>query len=175
MSVNALKDHRRVVSVLAGLFCLGLVGYALYLQTAQGLEPCPLCIFQRVGLMALGLTLLIAAVPPARMRWALYLVAILVGAVALASAGVSVRHVYIQSQPPGSVPACGATLDYLREIFPLAQVVRKVLTGSGECAKIDWTFLGLAMPAWALIWAVIVGVVGVVANWPRRAVAAVRR
>jgi len=155
------------------VFCLGLVGYALYLQS-QGLEPCPLCIFQRVGMIVMGVTLLVAAVPPTRMRWALYTVSILVAVVALASAGVSVRHVYIQSLPPGSVPACGATLDYLREIFPLTEVIRKVLTGSGECQKIDWTFLGLAMPAWALIWTVIVGVVGVVANWPRRAAAGVR-
>ncbi len=169
-----LADNRRLVSIVAGLFCLGLVGYALYLQTAQGLEPCPLCIFQRVGMIVMGLTLLVAALPPARVRWALYVVAILVALVALASAGVSVRHVYIQSLPPGSVPACGATLDYLREIFPLTEVVRKVLTGSGECQKIDWTFLGLAMPAWALIWTVIVGVVGVTANWPRRRAPAVR-
>jgi protein dithiol:quinone oxidoreductase len=169
-----LADHRRLVSLAAGLFCLGLVGYALYLQTVQGLEPCPLCIFQRVGMFVLGLALLLAALPPARMRWALYLVAVIVGVVAVASAGVSVRHVYIQSLPPGTVPACGATLDYLREIFPLVEVVRKVLTGSGECQKIDWTFLGLAMPAWALIWTVILGGVGVVANWPRRVARGVR-
>lgn len=168
-----LYDHRRRVSCLAGLFCLGLVGYALYLQS-QGLEPCPLCIFQRVGMIVMGVTLLVAALPPTRMRWALYLVSILVAVVGLASAGVSVRHLYIQSLPPGAVPACGATLDYLREIFPLTEVIRKVLTGSGECQKIDWTFLGLAMPAWALIWTVIVGVVGVAANWPRRAAAGVR-
>jgi len=166
--VRTLKAHRRVVSLVAGLFCLGLVGYALYLQEAQGLDPCPLCIFQRVGLIVLGVVLLLAALPPARMRGALYLAAVLIGVVALGSGGISLRHVYIQSLPPGAVPACGATLDYLREIFPLTEVVRKVLTGSGECQKIDWTFLGLAMPAWALIWTVLLGVVGVVANWPPR-------
>ena len=172
MIARTLKDHRRLISSVAGVFCLALVSYALYLQNAQGLEPCPLCIFQRVGLIVLGVVLLLAALPPARMRWALYLAATLVAAVALGSAGISLRHVYIQSLPPGAVPACGATLDYLREIFPLTEVVRKVLTGSGECQKIDWTFLGLAMPAWALIWTVILGVVGVVAHWPRRATGA---
>jgi disulfide bond formation protein DsbB len=165
--VNALKVHRRPVSLVAGLLCFALVGYALYLQS-QGLEPCPLCIFQRVGITALGVVLLVAALPPSRARWALYTVSLLVGLVAIATAGVSVRHLYIQSLPPGAVPACGATLDYLREIFPLTEVVRKVLTGSGECQKIDWTFLGLAMPAWALIWTVIVGAIGAVANWPPR-------
>ena len=165
---GAIRHHHRIASLVLGLVCLGLVGYALYLQAAQGLEPCPLCIFQRVGMIALGVVLLLAALPPARMRGAQYVAAILIGVVALASAGVSVRHVYIQSLPPGAVPACGATLDYLREIFPLTEVIRKVLTGSGECQKIDWTFLGLAMPAWALIWTAIVGTLGVVANWPGR-------
>jgi protein dithiol:quinone oxidoreductase len=172
--MRTLVEHRRPVSAIAGLACFALVGYALYLQTAQGLDPCPLCIFQRVGFIVLGAVLLLAALPPARLRWALMLASVAIGLVAIASAGVSVRHVYIQSLPPGAVPACGATLDYLREIFPLTEVVRKVLTGSGECQKIDWTFMGLAMPAWALIWTVILGLVGVVANWPRRIASGVR-
>jgi protein dithiol:quinone oxidoreductase len=66
------------------------------------------------------------------------------------------------------VPACGATLDYLWDVFPVMDVLRKVLTGSGECAKIDWTFMGLAMPAWVLIWLVILGPLGVLVNWPAR-------
>jgi len=164
-----LVRHRRLASLAAGIFCLGLVAYAIWLQNTQGLEPCPLCIFQRIGVASLGAALILAALPPARMRWALYTGAVLVGLVAAATAGVAIRHLYIQHLPPGSVPACGATLDYLMDVFTPAEVLRKVLTGSGECAKVDWTFLGLAMPAWVLIWAIVLGVVGVAANWPRRA------
>jgi disulfide bond formation protein DsbB len=168
MSVEALVRHRRLASLLAGLFCLGLVAYAIWLQNTQGLNPCPLCIFQRVGVASLGVALILAALPTARLRWALYTVSVLVGLAALATAGVAIRHLYIQAQPPGSVPACGATLDYLMDVFTPVEVLRKVLTGSGECAKVDWTFLGLAMPAWVLIWALLLGALGVLANWPRR-------
>jgi hypothetical protein len=71
---------------------------------------------------------------------------------ALAAIGVALRQLYIQSLPPDSVPACGASLDFMLKVFPLTDVLlTKVLTGSGECAKIDWRFLGLAMPAWVLI------------------------
>jgi disulfide bond formation protein DsbB len=164
-----LFQHRRLVSFAAGLFCFGLVAYAIWLQNSRGLEPCPLCIFQRVGVASLGATLILAALPTARMRGALYVVAVLVGIAAAATAGVAIRHLYIQHLPPGTVPACGATLDYLMDVFTPAEVLRKVLTGSGECAKVDWTFLGLAMPAWVLIWACVLGVLGIAANWPRRA------
>jgi disulfide bond formation protein DsbB len=54
------------------------------------------------------------------------------------------------------------------EIFPVLDVVKRVLTGSGECAKIDWTFLGVSMPGWVLIWALALGIAGLIINWPRR-------
>jgi disulfide bond formation protein DsbB len=171
MSRDFLVRHRRAVSAAAGLFSLGLVACGFYLQHFQALEPCPLCIFQRMGLTALGVVLLLAAIPPARARWALRLGAVAVGLAALGTAAIALRHLYIQSQPPGTVPACGATLDYMMEVFPVADVVRKVLTGSGECAKVDWTFLGISMPGWVLIWAVVLGALGALANWPRRAAA----
>jgi disulfide bond formation protein DsbB len=71
--------------------------------------------------------------------------------VAAFPAYVAGRHVWIQSQPEGSVPSCGASLDFMLDVFPLMTVVKKVLTGGGECAKIDWSLLGLSMPAWVLV------------------------
>jgi disulfide bond formation protein DsbB len=88
----------------------------------------------------------------------------LIGVTALATIGVAARHLYIQSLPPGTVPACGAPLDAMLQMFPVTEVVRKVLTGGGECAVVNWRFLGLAMPAWVLIWALGMGLVGVLAN-----------
>ena len=77
---------------------------------------------------------------------------------------VAGRHVWIQSQPPGTVPACGAPLDTMMQMFPLLEVVRKVMTGGGECGTIDWTFLGLSMPMWVLISAAALGLIGLVNN-----------
>jgi disulfide bond formation protein DsbB len=78
--------------------------------------------------------------------------------------GVAGRHLWIQHLPEGAVPACGAGLAYMMQIFPLSDVIRKVLTGSGECAKITWSFLGLSMPGWVLIAAAGLGIFGALVN-----------
>ena len=150
------------------LACLGLLAYAYYAQFVMHLEPCPLCIFQRVGVFALGVVFLIAALhDPAALGRRVY--GVLIGAAALATIGVALRHLYIQSLPPGSVPACGASLDFMLKIFSLSEVLVKVLTGSGECAQITWRFLGLSMPGWVLISAVLLGAWGLCANLRRQA------
>ncbi len=131
------------------------------------LEPCPLCIFQRVGIFAMGVVFAVAAAhDPA--NWGKRVYAGLLALAALATVGVAVRQLYIQSLPPGTIAACGASLDFMLKVFPLTDVLVKVLTGSGECAKIDWRFLGLAMPAWVLIAAVTLGGYGLWANLRRR-------
>jgi disulfide bond formation protein DsbB len=89
---------------------------------------------------------------------------VLIGLASLATAGVAIRHLYVQSLPPGTIPACGAPLDVLLQFTPVTEVIRKVLTGSGECSQVNWKFLGLAMPAWVLIWALVLGAVGVLIN-----------
>jgi len=154
-------------NLLGFLACVGLLAYAYYAQFFMHLEPCPLCIFQRVGIFALGLVFLIAAAhDPRPLGRRLY--ALLLALAALATIGVALRHLYIQSLPPDSVPACGASLDFMLKVFSLSEVLVKVLTGSGECAKITWTFLGLAMPAWVLIGAACLGVYGLWVNLRRQ-------
>jgi disulfide bond formation protein DsbB len=147
--------------------CFALYGYALYAEHWLDFEPCPLCIFQRVGVIAMGVAFLLSAllaVP--RARWGGYVsVGLIVLATAIA-AGVSGRHVYVQSQPPGTFESCGSSLEWMMEINPLFEVIRKVLSAPGECANIDWTFLGLSMPAWVLIWSLLLGVLGLRVNWP---------
>ncbi len=88
---------------------------------------------------------------------------------ALATVGVAVRQLYIQSLPEGSVPACGASLDFMLKVFSLSEVLVKVLTGSGECAKVTWRFLGLAMPGWVLIAVLVLGAFGLWVNLRRQA------
>jgi protein dithiol:quinone oxidoreductase len=154
---------RRAGNLLGFAATLGLLAYAYYAQFVLHLEPCPLCIFQRVGVFAIGLMFLIAAAhDPVGSGRRAYAALIVLGA--LATAGVAIRHLYIQSLPEGSVPACGASLDFMLKVFSLSEVLVKVLTGSGECAKVTWEFLGLAMPAWVLIAAVGLGVYGLWIN-----------
>src|SRR5579872_6562606 len=160
--------NRRLLNFAGFIACVALLGYAYYAQYKLGLEPCPLCIFQRIGIAALGLSFLIAGLHNPR-RWGSYVYAVLIALTALAAAGVAGRHLYVQSLPPGTIPACGAPLDVLLQFTPVTQVIRKVLTGSGECSQINWKFLGLAMPAWVLICALLLGAVGITTNlWPRR-------
>jgi disulfide bond formation protein DsbB len=94
--------------------------------------------------------------------------ALLLSLAALATIGIALRHLYIQNLPPGSVPACGASLDFMLKVFSLSEVLVKVLTGSGECAQVTWQFLGLAMPAWVLISAAVLGGFGLWVNLRRQ-------
>jgi disulfide bond formation protein DsbB len=125
--------------------------------------------FQRVCIGVLGIVFLIAGLHRVRGGGAKFYAA-LVFVAAGAAIWVSGRHVWIQAQPPGTVPACGAPLDSLLQMFPLLEVVRKVMTGGGECGTIDWRLLGLSMPMWVLISSVTLLLVGVVNNarWPVR-------
>jgi disulfide bond formation protein DsbB len=145
---------------------LGLMAYALYEQYVVGLEACPLCIFQRVALIALGVVFGIAALHAPRGAGA-RVYAIVGALVAAIGLGIAGWHVRMQHLPPDQVPSCGPGLGYMMEAFPLAEWIKMVFTGSGECANVNWSFLGLSMPAWVGIWFVGLGVLIVAANWTR--------
>lgn len=151
--MNPLNWPYRAQAAAGLLACLGLLGYALYAQHVLYLSPCPLCILQRVAFMVMAFGFLLALVHgPTNRPWKL----VYAGVVALgAAAGVSVagRHLYLQSLPADEVPACSSLpLDYMLETFPFRTVIDKVFNGSGECAVVDWAFLGLSMPGWTLVW-----------------------
>jgi len=155
---------RRQGNLLGFLACLGLIGYALFCQYGLHLEPCPLCILQRISVISAGLIFLIAALHnPADRGARVY--GVLIGLAILAGMLVASRHIWIIAQPPGTVAECGASLEYMMDVLPLREVLGKVLKGSGECAKIDWHFLGLNMPTWVLISLVFVSSWSVLVNW----------
>ncbi len=154
---------RRYANLAGFLACAGMMGFALYAEHVLLLEPCPLCVFQRVATIGLGLVFLLAALHnPA--GWGSRVWALLIVVAAGIGASIAGRHVWIQSLPPDEVPACGAGLDYLLDTVPLTEVIREVFTGSGECAELKWSFLGLSMPAWVLICMVLLGLFGLFAN-----------
>lgn len=164
--MNPLNWSFRQLCALGLLACAGLLGFALYAQYRMFLDPCPLCILQRVAFiaMAFGFLLGLVAGPNAFGRWAMLLFALLGGAAGVTVAG---RHVWLQNLPADQVPACGPGLSYMLDAFPLADVLRRVFQGSGECAKIDWSFLGISMPGWTLVWYVLLAALAVYA-WSRR-------
>ena len=130
--------------------CIGLMLMALYLQHALELEPCPLCIFQRVFVIGLGLVMLVAAVhDPVSTGRRVY--GALVMLLSLAGVAVAGRHVWLQHLPADQVPECGPGLEYMLDAFPLGEAMSMVFRGSGECAEVQWTLLGLSIPEWTLI------------------------
>ena len=151
---------RRMINLAGFAACAAMMAYALYAEHHLLLAPCPLCVFQRMAVIALGIVFLLAALIAPRRRGS-KAIAGLLGVIAAIGAGVAARHVWLQSLPPEEVPACGPGLDYILDSFPLSEALRLVFTGSGECATADWHFLGLSMPAWVLICIAALGVLGV--------------
>ncbi|MEB3864184.1 MULTISPECIES: disulfide bond formation protein B [Acinetobacter] len=145
----------RLVSGLLVLASIVGMSFALYLEHVKGLEPCPLCIFQRVGLMAMGLIALIAFLHNPVSNAVKRFYAFLAGIAILWSVSVAGRHVWLQHLPPDQVPSCGPGLNYLVDALPMKTVLQEVLSGSGECAAIDWAFLGQSLPVWSLVYFIL--------------------
>lgn len=136
------------------LSCVVLLGFGLYLQHGLHLEPCPLCILQRMGFLMVGLTSMVAFLHNPGVVGRMFY-GFLIMLFSLAGAVVAGRNLWLQSLPPDKVPECGPGLDYMLETFPLIKALPMIFQGSGECAKVEWTMLGLSIPAWALGWFVV--------------------
>ena len=135
---------------LGFLTCGLLLAYALYLQYYEYQEPCPLCIFQRVAFLVLGIFFLVGAVHGPK-RVGVYVYSTLQFIAAGVGAVIATRHVWLQHLPKDKVPECGPGLSYILERFPFSQALDKVFRGSGECAEVGWTFLHLSIAEWSLV------------------------
>jgi protein dithiol:quinone oxidoreductase len=145
-----LLPPRRVAYLLGFLVCAALMGWAFWLQYGEGLEPCPLCMFQRVAVCAVGLVFLVAFVHNPRRGFARVYAALTL-LFAGAGAGFAGRQIWLQSLPKDQVPSCGMGLNYMLDNLPLADVIGKVLGGSGECAEKGWELLGLSIAGWTFV------------------------
>lgn len=161
------RRHLRTANLLGFLACAGMLGAAYYMQYGMGMEPCPLCILQRIAVVAAGLVFLLAFLHGPRGAGR-YLYGLLVVLMTGAGAAVASRHVWLQSLPPDQVPACGPGLDYMIGTFPLAETLRMILQGSGECAEVEAVF-GVSLPMWTLAAFVLLGLLGLWVNVRPRA------
>jgi disulfide bond formation protein DsbB len=142
----AVLAPRRLFALMF-LATAALLGTAFYMEYVMLLEPCPLCMMQRIWVGIAGVLALAAALHGRGIRtWS-----VLVGAAALIGSGFSMRQLWLQSLPPDQVPACGPGLSYMMEVFPPIEVLEAMVFGTGNCAEVSWTLLGLSIPAWVLI------------------------
>jgi disulfide bond formation protein DsbB len=149
MSLNS-RLRQRPLFLAAFLICAVLIATALTMQYALKLEPCPLCIFQRVFVIALGAIALVAAIHDPRLagRRVYGVLIVVFGVLGMIVAG---RHVWLQNLPADQVPECGPGLEYMLNAFPLTEALSLVFRGSGEGADVQWVFLGLTIPGWTLV------------------------
>jgi len=154
-----LKSNRLFYAILL-LISLSLLGFGYYLQFVEGLNPCPLCIFQRVAFIAIIVVALIGTIHGPQQVWK-YVYSGLILVSALIGATIAARQVWLQHLPPDQVPECGPGLDFMLEVFPLADTLKMVFTGSGECAEVDWTFLGFSIAELSLAWFIVFAITSV--------------
>jgi disulfide bond formation protein DsbB len=148
---RAMRLPTRGAFVFIAATCAALVAYAYFhLQEELGLEPCPMCVLSRYAFIAIGVVSLVAAIHGPRGAW-LKGYAVVVTLLAAIGIGISTRHSYLQHFPP-KIETCGTDLDFLVTNLPLVQAFPKIFAGTGSCTRVDWTFLGLSIPEWGLLW-----------------------
>ena len=159
-----LRFNSRIWFFLGCLGCVFLLSMGAYFQFVQGLDPCPLCISQRIAILLTGVVFLTAALHnPGQTGVTAYAIS---GALtALCGAAISTRHVWIQHLPADKVPECGPGLDYVLQNFPLFETGKLMLSGTGDCAKVDWTMFGFSMPAWTLLAFLMLATLSVLQIW----------
>ncbi len=162
--LNKIKFNPRTWFFIGFFSCFTMLAIGAYFQLIKGLEPCPLCISQRIAIFLTGIVFLAAMIHNPRGNGR-KIYAAAGGVVALIGASISGRHVWLQHLPPEEVPECGPGLDYIFEHFPLSETVKLMLNGTGECAEVLWTFLGLSIPGWTLVAFLILAAISILQYW----------
>lgn len=161
----------RAAFALGALACALLLAFGYFLQFAKGLEPCPLCLLQRGFFYGVLLVFLIAAAHGPRGKGGI-VYGVLGALVAAGGAAIASRQVWLQHLPADKVPACGPDLFFMLENFPLSQTLKRLVSGTGECAVVDWTFLGLSIAEWSLAWFVALALYAAWLAWRSKTAAA---
>ena len=159
MLLNWFDTAPRRIFGLVAAACVGMLAFGLYLQHVVGLEPCPMCIVQRYALILVALAAGVTAFFPGR---GVHLAgAALVTLFSGFGGFVAARQSWLQWYPP-EIASCGRDFYGMIETFPLKRAIPMIFRGSGDCTKIDWTFLGLSIANWSFLWFVFFALVGLV-------------
>ena len=167
MRLNPLTWPFRAQCLAGSIACVVLLAYAYYVQFALGIEPCPMCIFQRIAFIVLALFFLAGAFhnPRATGRRVYALLLLLAACIGV---GIAARHIWIQHQPPDPLAGCAPGWNYMVNNFPISKALKMAFTGEADCAQITWTFLGLSMPGWTMICYVALGAGALLAGFKQR-------
>lgn len=140
----------RALTLVASIGCILAVLVAAYIEPFASMNPCPMCMMQRALYLATGA---IGIVCFFTFGVAVFgrLLAALAAASAFTGMGVAIRQVWLQHLPADQVPACGPGLEYMIEVFPMLEVIKMSLMGTGDCAEIQWQWLGLSIPGWSIL------------------------
>lgn len=168
---NPFRWPFRAQCIAGFVVCLALLAYAYFVQFQLGIEPCPLCIFQRLAFIAMGLFFLAGAIHAPRVTGRrVYGLLVLLGATV--GAGIAIYHMWVQHRGPDPMAGCTPGWNYMVENYSLRYAWSKTLehafTGHADCAEINWTLLGLAMPFWTFVSYVLLGAGAVWAGFRRR-------
>lgn len=148
--MNASNYSIRPSMLFGLLISLGMIAVALFFQYYMELEPCPLCIVQRVIVIIMAAIFFFAFLQgPA--SWGRRVYGLLLALISTAGLVVAGRHTWLQHLPPDRIPECGPGLDFWMNNLPAIEVIQKVFHGSGECAEISWTLFGFSIPELSLI------------------------
>jgi disulfide bond formation protein DsbB len=152
----------RLTSLICGLYCIGLLIFALYLQNIIGLDPCPLCIIQRIFFLIVGFFFLIGSLytspKPASKRW-FYAVTLLF---IMCGGAVAAWQVHLQHLPADTISSgCGADLGFMIQNLPFTAMLQSLLENTASCREVKWTFLTLSIPAWSTLSFLGLGIVAI--------------
>jgi disulfide bond formation protein DsbB len=161
IKVYFMLPSPRMLSLAIFLFAAGALLAGIFIEHQFELEPCSMCVFQRVMFMGVGLVALAAAIQnPGRLGRQIYAVLVLI--FADLGAALAVRQLWLQQLPPDQVPTCPPSLDYMLEVLPFTEVLKVVLSGDGNCAEVAWSMLGLSIPGWSLVCFVVIVSAGMI-------------
>ena len=156
-----MMPNSRMLFLAIFLFSAAALLLGVFLEHYYELEPCSMCIFQRVMFIGVGLVALAAAIQnTGRLGQKIYSVLLLL--FADLGAALAIRQLWLQQLPADQVPICPPSLDYLLDVLPFTEVVAMVLSGDGNCAEVAWSMLGLSIPGWSLVCFVLIVTAGMI-------------